>query len=426
MPHATIQLTTGAVGTGKTYSRVHWIVTEFLPKYDGTLITNLPLHKDVIIDYVSKRYKISPDKLVDRIQFISSEVLQTWFADTGNSGPWDYFREMNLTNTHIMIDEVHNFVPNSTRFDPKVQKWVQFFGEIRHRGCTIELITQDEGNIAKSVREKAIYKMRIVSCETESDEMFKIPYGDWYELRAAFTREYCPKIAEVTTAEGVKKDRQRIRSFYRDKFYFKFYDSYSSPFAGGLAGTAQKHEFQRRSFFGVLWWFFCRNYEPLLKFAGIFIVVILGCSGMGAWLFGDVLVKRFVSVGSANFGAVAKTPKSTKPSVVVNNSPNNVNSNPSLSNPDSPELQKLKSEIKAVKDVNTRLLSQLGINSSVTMLFPDKIVLNNGYIYSIGDIIDYGVFKNKTLESIDYAKRSFKLSDGNVYRLGLLRQSTGD
>ena len=39
---ATIKFTVGVPGSGKSYTRVRWILEEFIPNQDGILYTNLP------------------------------------------------------------------------------------------------------------------------------------------------------------------------------------------------------------------------------------------------------------------------------------------------------------------------------------------------------------------------------------------------
>ena len=64
---STLWLTTGQPGSGKTYSRVRWLVSDFLPNTKGLYITNLPLNIDLIAEYLFEKRSIPIEETKARI-----------------------------------------------------------------------------------------------------------------------------------------------------------------------------------------------------------------------------------------------------------------------------------------------------------------------------------------------------------------------
>lgn len=282
-----IQLTTAPAGTGKTYMRVRFLVDDLLPGTEKRVITNLPLNIDAIVDYCVTRHGLHPEDVRERIQLIPSTVYDGWMD--GTSGPWDYFVD-SIDQCHIIIDEVHRICGSGS--PRKVRKRYQdWLGEIRHRGATIEFVSQDETKIAREIINEAAYKRVLVSSEDRRDPLpyCGIPLSDWYELRAGITGVYFQCVWEMEYRKvGKAWKLLEERMFWILPEICSLYDSYSAPQGGGVAGGPEKREYQRRNFPSLCWWFFTRH--PLkLSRLGLFVLVCLLLLGGGAgWALGYV------------------------------------------------------------------------------------------------------------------------------------------
>ena len=235
---STIILTTGVPGSGKSYVRcARFLVDDFLVNTRGLHISNFPLNVDIISSFVSKKINnnkrffgikqnVSASDIALRLEIIPDSVLQTWRA--GLSGPWDYFRGRDLRYCHIAIDEIHNFV-NSRCSSDYLQKWDEFLGELRHRGCTFEGLTQDITTVDQVLVGRASLRYELVPAEDLRDPFFKISLSDWYQLKASLLRDFHKT---VFVYEKRKTDsRWKLNHTYRFLIlpeYFKFYNSYEA------------------------------------------------------------------------------------------------------------------------------------------------------------------------------------------------------
>ena len=85
---------------------------------------------------------------------------------------WEYFQGADLKYAHIAIDEIHNFVSPSSS-EAYVEKWDQFLGEVRHRGCTFEGLTQDIAQVDQVFVGRAAVRMELIPAEDFRDPYFK-------------------------------------------------------------------------------------------------------------------------------------------------------------------------------------------------------------------------------------------------------------
>lgn len=223
-----VTVTTGVSGSGKTYYRCAvFLVDEWLPNHSGVLITNYPINLDNLVrDY--------GEGVEDRLELIPPEVLREWRE--GRSGPWDYLRDRDISGCHIAIDEIHNYCPKTA--DNKLRKkWMQFIGELRHQGATIEFLTQNEAKCAKEILAEAEIRYEIINGENIRCPVLGYRMGDLYQFRAkALGRYLCPSYCiEYTQNQGGWVEINRS-VFYRLPKYFEYYDSFSAPEHGQALG----------------------------------------------------------------------------------------------------------------------------------------------------------------------------------------------
>lgn len=244
---ATVTLTVGVSGSGKTYYRCAvFLVDDWLPFHDGKLISNYPINmENLLADF---------PEASERIELIPEEVLNEWRR--GSSGPWDYFSGRDISGCHIAIDEVHNYCGSAS--DIKVRRrWQAFVGELRHRGATIEFLTQAEAKCSKELLAEAEIRYEIQNGENRRMPVLGYRMGDLYELRAKLIKKYlCPSYCiEKTNADGAWHVIDE-KMFYRLPSYFKYYNSFSAPMSGGESGNkSEKRPWEKYSWPKLLIWF---------------------------------------------------------------------------------------------------------------------------------------------------------------------------
>ena len=278
--NATVISTTGAPGTGKTYSRcARYLYDWWLPEETGVHYSNFP----VKIEAFLAKY---PDAR-ERIKIIPPEELEKWALCDGIHGPWEYFRDFDLQGAHIAIDECHNFLRRSGRgVVANSDRWQRWLGEIRHRGCTVEFLSQDPHKVHPTVEQHSAVRIQLVSSEDRRDPIFGCLLGDWYELRAGVTGEYENVIWQLEERRINGKWRQSdFLRFTIEPQYFGLYDSFNAPQSGGGKATGQDRVFQKRGKFGLLSWFLKRNWWRLVTRSFIGVCALWVCFGGGIpWL----------------------------------------------------------------------------------------------------------------------------------------------
>jgi hypothetical protein len=306
--------TTGVAGSGKTYTRcARFLCDELLPETDKKLICNYPLYIPKIAEFVAARYSMTREKLLERMEIIPHEVLESWRL--AESGPWEYFKARDIKNTHIAIDEIHNFCGKHQHKDHR-RAWQLWLGEIRHRGATIEFLTQNPHKVAKELDYECGLRYRIENCENIRDPILGITCSDWYELRAAFfTNRYVPTIHQI---ESVNRDGKwcfsQEKTYTLDPQYFQFYDSFSAPVAGGNKAEGKQYDFQKYSKAGLLARVAFRNGGPLAWriMVGVLLCWLLFFGGINQML--GRLQSALVSAGG-NRSKVTSNAKSAKTAV---------------------------------------------------------------------------------------------------------------
>ncbi len=419
---STVYLTTGPAGSGKTYRRcAKFMVDEFLPKETGHIYTNYPVFAEKMAEAVSKKHKIPKEDILKRIHVIPKEELDKWmltydkrYSDRAE-GPWSYFQDIDINNAHIAIDEIHNFCGVSTPKHQR-QKWGKWLGEIRHRGATVEFLTQSPNKLADEIKWEASVLISLVNGETNRDPFFKIMLSHWYELQAALTGVYEKKIHQIEKRSIDGKWRVSHReTFTLDPYYFQFYDSFAAPHTGGKAGKAAQHEFQRYGRVGVFWWFIKSHPFALASRAlilGLFCWVVL--LGGNQVLFKVFLEKLSYLAKKQTAAKKVEKLETAKAVSLVSSSP--VVNVASVVPPGS-ELSQVRQELEKANKEKQSLQEKLASESAIALMTRDSVLLKNGLTLSKGEEIDSGLYQGKTVEGIVWQKRSIILSDGLVLRM---------
>lgn len=272
---ATVTVTVGVSGSGKTYYRCAvFLVDEWLPNHSGVLITNYPVNMENLL----KDYPMA----ANRVELIPRDVLNSW--RDGSSGPWDYFKDRDISGCHIAIDEIHNYCGKNT--DNKIRKkWLQWLGELRHQGATCEFLTQSEAKCAKEILNEAEIRYEIINGENRIFPVLGYRMGDLYQFRAKLIGKYlCPSFCREYMQAGGKWNLQREEIFYRLPKYFQYYDSFSAPEHGKAQGhKGEKMPWEKYGWFMLFVWFFLTYpFRIMLQMAAIVLLVYMfflgGCT----------------------------------------------------------------------------------------------------------------------------------------------------
>jgi len=401
MKRHTTQLLTAPAGTGKSYMVTRDLVDEFLPSGSGVVFCNMPYglvpeshssppeylgetFAERIGAYVARKYGGDAEDIAARIEIIPDDVLKSWMRDGGDdySGPWEYFEGVELSNALIIIDEAHNFCGRTHGKDKK-RRWMEFCGELRHRGHScIQFVTQSPNKLAKEIIDEAGKRQALVDAEEERDPWFGIQMFYWYELRAKIFGTYrsCFVRLDLRDVDG-KKTQSHVKRVPRLQEIFALYDSFNAT-AGGDAGSAgeQKREYEKRGWLSFLWWFCSRNassfFKPIIVVSLIYLSLFHGRQAFG------VFTKY---VGSA-----------VAPKSVAQDKPGIAESVPVVG-------------VARVEEEVAEEVTPLWVLRVVT---PDTATFNDGVVLSLGSDVVGGDFDGYVVEDIDFAARSVALFDG--------------
>lgn len=416
-----IILTTGVPGCGKTYVRAaRFLVDDFLINSHGVHISNFPLNREEIAREVSARmkrrsfwyklrHKVSEEDLIKRMQIIPDDVLQSWKRE--ESGPWDYFSGVNLKYAHIALDEVHNFVSEHSSED-YIKRWDEFLGEVRHRGCTFEALTQDIHQVPKELQGRAAIRLELVNAEDFRDPFFGIRMGDWYELKAAFTGDFHKTVFEVEYRRSLGRwKKNHSRRFLLVPEYFKFYNSFNASLsekADGVTdeGRAVEYEYQRRSKFGLLLWFLGRNFLTLFLRIVIAVLVIWLCFFGGLTTLINGFIDGMLVAGKSNSGSSksVSAAKSVSPQNKLDQSvitKHQGSASGQMSGQGSDETV----PVLVDPDYDKFLFKP-------AMFFDNCCWLRNGLKIKVGYKFKVGIYEDREVKEINAADRYFVLDDG--------------
>lgn len=397
MKRQTSQLLTAPAGTGKSYFVTLDLVNEFLPSSSGRVFTNMPFgvvpdghssppkfsgetFADRIGEYVASRSDLESHDVTDRIQLIPRDVLNSWMFDGRKaelSGPWEYFEGFDLQNDLIVIDEAHNFCGRSHSREKK-RLWMQFCGELRHRGhSAIQFVTQSPNKLAKEIIDECGKRQALIDAEEERDPFFKIQLAYWYELRAKLTGKYtsCFVRIDLRDIDG-KKSRNHVVRVPRRPEIFALYDSFNATEAGEAgSGGRQKREFEKRGWLSFIWWFVSRNAGAFFR-PGMFLVFLYLAFFHGGQIFG-LITSSVGGTLSPRPNAVADRRDFVARPATVETGVNDV-----------------EEEVVFVEEFALRLIT------------PDAVSFSDGFILRKGDWVATGPFQDWQVVKIDYQRRA--------------------
>ncbi len=405
MQSSTFIITCGVAGSGKTFVRgCRFVIDRFLlDNQTGRHISNLPLNIDAIAEHVSERDSRIYEDVVDQLEIIPAVEMKKW--ENEESGPWEYFANVDLTDCHIAIDEAHR-VCGSKHSKEHVKQWQIWIGELRHQGAACEFITQAESKLPREIRDEAGLMYFLEDRAYRRDGIFSIPFSDWSELSACFTRRYSSAfcVHEVRDIGGRKQKFDGAPAIVeRDPFYFKFYDSYSAPNENAKAAREKKYEFEKRSRVGLVLWFLRRNVINFMfsKPTAILLILFLFVSGTATTVFNSVLTS-FVGVSTLS----PEEKKIEELEGIVERLQTSINN----------ERRKsvtLSNKVQSTKVALVKSQFQLRRNE-VLGVFGNIVHLKEGGRVQLDEIIQAGPLKGRSVSGVDPDKFLIRLSDGTT------------
>ena len=421
---STIILTTGQPGSGKSYSRVRWLVTDFLINETGVFITNLPLNRGLIAVDLSAKTGKPLDYYLGRLVVIDRDELRIWEnlqnetkeelkrqREERNFIPFEFFKRFDLQNAHIAIDEFHLYFSVSSPL-PLRQCWNDFFAEIRKLGCTFEAITQDLSLIPKDFVGKVGTRFDHLPFGNTRDPFLGVLMSDWYELRTGFSGKSEQKICCIEYIKGtsftggVKWKRNGVERFNILPEIYKYYNSYQRNDTGETGKRVTPGQRLGRR---VVWWFLRRNFFRLFgKFILVLVVLWLLAGGGLVWS-----IQAFMSMlqGFANSNSVPKTEM--------------VASAPVPSSVAVPLRRPLGTASSSIRQLEHASAVYDGAGEAVqpppvneldsykpAMFMETEVWLRNGMKINNGYKFEEGLLNGRTVSKIFYGDRCYLLDDG--------------
>lgn len=464
MADSVVRITEGVIGSGKSVRVVWWLVEDFLPNNPdgGLFITNVPIDRETIARYVERKHKLDYEKTLARLQLIPQDVLESWErgisqhayekaarkdpdATEASITPFEFFGRYDLTGAHIAIDEAQNYWGRGTRDKYWLEEMRSFVSRIRHFGATLELITQDEQQVALEIVRLASLGYLITPNEARCLPILNIRFKDLYEIWAKLGGKYD---AAVAIQERVKAGRRWTNQgkpffFYRKPEYFELYNSHGAV-KNGLSSSAPIFEYQKRTWPSLLWWFFRRNVGAFLKvfMASALVVFLFGFDGITTVNEKFVgYVMTILPAPQVNTGAVADTPAGKSPP--DESPPVPAEPPPELSPEQRAAMEQLQSALNEAQAKRQALASEIAAreqeiaesaralaalrqrverDSEIVILDRDSLVFRSGEIVRLNERVRYGLHQGKTLDAIDYDDQSVRFDGGDVVRMRMRAQ----
>lgn len=429
---STVAFTTGPAGTGKSYRRcAYLLVEEFLPFSEGVHLSNFPIKFDPWTDAkgreraglvaVMEKRGMSESVVRDRVKLISPETMDSWRPSNKTpSGPWESLADFPLTGTHLAIDEIHEFCGESSKLSTRRQ-WSEWLGQIRHRGATIEFLSQHPTKVAKEITREAEVKIQLTSNRWRLDPLFGIQMEYWYQLRGKLGLGYKSATWQAISREVLGKwEVQETKPFRFDTELFDVYDSHSAPQTGGKSGFEEKPAYERMNWRQFAGWFLMSNFFQIgTRTAYIAAATSAICfrTQLVDLYFQFFQTKGFGMVGSVDEPAEPPTGASAAAARVV------------AAAKDDPQRmrdelehymdlwQQVSMERDAAAQQRDQLLQRVGESFIVAAIEPGKVVFKGGDSYGVGERIEFGPYEGKTVERIEYDRRIVRLSGAVVLRL---------
>lgn len=424
-----ITATFGVPGSGKTYSRVKWLVDDFLLNNPtGLYITNIPINCEAVADYFCNLHRqYTKEQILSRLIIIPDDQLIFWeklnqidnkelnTLTTATFPPTQFLQQYNLQGAHIAIDEFHKYF---SKRGPKALKklWNDWFAEIRKTGCVFEAITQSYGQMADEFLDKCGTRLELVNHADFRDPLFGIRLGDWYELRAGLIGKVpVQRVSERETMQGTSASGRlswvptgKAQTFVLEPEYFSLYDSFHNS-----TGTSGERKTPSQIYGKKIYiWFFRRNWINILPriLLACFVAWFLFCGGFGYCL--NSVFSTFKYSGKSNTIIKTSNPvKKTLPQKTAARSGSQSHGLTSLQNsPQNGSSEKpVNLPVQPVFNETHYKLYKPALFYNGVLVLRNSLEVKKGYKFT-----DKGPYHGQTIIKINAENRSYSLADGTV------------
>lgn len=442
-----VKLTVAPSGTGKTWRRAaKFIVDEWIPFGGGTHWSNFPLRLDPylngegrqcegLVEYAAKRWGKDREEIRQRVKTIPQEEMRAWME--GTSGPWEFFKDKDLSGAHIAIDEAHSFFPHARaaggpEFVDKCMHWIS---EIRHEGATVEFLTQHQEQLSEKIRNACAAELVLVNLQDVPLPLVNIRLGDVMDLLACFNGgKYHTWVRQDEFKQNGKGPKTRLSSntHWMDPKYFEFYDSFSASNKGGKTGRSMERMYVRLGRWGTVKWFlFTHWFRPtvLAMFVGWIVWFLL--SGGIPKLYFSVVGSMGLPTGEAAAAKSADVDRKEAPPIAQRKPDGGIraelekvagrmeDSEVRLLAELMAELQDARAELEEVqaeRDEAKERADAFGLEG-LSVVGRDFVVFTDGSRYRRGEVIRHGDFKDDVVAAINWKDSSVTLRSGHVIRM---------
>lgn len=453
---STVMFVSGPPGSGKTYWRcARFLVREFLPNSEGVHVSNFPVKLEPWTDGAGVEHPglvgvLGESLAVDldataRVKRFAPEEVERWRNQDRQRGapvfgPWDVLADQDISGWHIAIDEIHVYCPAGC--DRAISAaWSNWLGEIRHRGATVEFLSQHEKKVHKVIHQHAAIRVELIPGEEMRDPVLGIRCYYWFNLLAKLTGRWSPGVwCHEYRQQGGKWILEHQELFRFEKQLFGVYDSFSAPSTGGIAGHTGRKEYEFMGWPQLLFWFAVGNSTALITRGGWVLVAFV------AYLFRKPLTSLFWGFFmSGGFGMVKMgTPGVAPPAAVEQGRAGGAAQPVSFGRPqdggllrvDGQTLQtgeaiadyvnQLQDELDELHGETVALKSRLGEFEAAEKLRTELVGLSethawlaDGQTAAVGQRLVDGPHAGRTVRSIEVNRRLCTLDDGTVLRLRL-------
>lgn len=458
-----VEFLTAPARSGKTFRMVVRICDEILPNSKGVIYTNLPLYPEKIAEYCANKHKLDYDVVLERIHVIPRDVENVWKnagqpifdKQTGKKcgvnsfdGPWSYFADKELSGATVIIDEIHNFCGSIGTPKPICNLWQKWLGELGHNQAVFLCISQAPEKVHACIKQEAGASYIIRNTGLDRDPYFKIELYDWLDLWAGLLGR--PYKVFVFEQEIQKSEGRRVRGQRKltrmGPPYFSFYDSFNKPIASEQTSNINpfEHEYEKhlrkgpvRGRLSLVRWFVFKNMQPLftrgmiaITLAGMFIFMATGGAGEISGMISKTLSGGLKKKDTEKKGGPPKNEKVVASGVTIDEK-----MIAQASHEDKTKIEKIRelyeeelrkalvekekiaADAEVAKKELEKLTEEMERQSALVLITPDRVVLQGGHTYEVGESIRNGKYKGRVVREILYQLREAVLDDDSVLSL---------
>ena len=449
---------TAPARSGKSFRIVVRICDEILPLTTGNIYTNLPLYPEKIAQYCVEKHGMDYDTVLSRIHIIPRTVELDWrnagkpiYDEKGKKigahpfeGPWNYFNELPLSGSTIIIDEIHNFCGSIGTPKPIANNWHAWLGELGHNQAVFICISQSPSKVHTCIQHEAQASYTIRNTGLDRDPYFKIEVYDWLDLKCGLLGGSYRVFVfeqEAQRVEGRRQKGQRTLTLMGPP-YFDFYDSFNKPIASDQTENVNpfEHEYEKhlrkgpiRGRISLIRWFVFKNFQALAT--RMLYTVLLGGVLLYLMTGGLGQITQYISAGMASSFKPKQKSESQESKPAENTKIESIASE--ITNPTDKtkletirqvyeeELRKSLTEKEAAVTEKEKLdaeveklKEEIERHSILTLVTPETVVFKGGRSYEVGEEIATGKYQGRRLDKINYRVREAVLDDGTLLYLG--------